>query len=58
MQHDSLIVKKEDFDIETRFGTLEWAMPQTTNNRVHIIWQENLEYWSRISRYPTRHVNQ
>lgn len=37
MQHDSLIVKKEDFDIETRFGTYRLrAYLQTTNNRVHI----------------------
>jgi 3,4-dihydroxy 2-butanone 4-phosphate synthase / GTP cyclohydrolase II len=37
MQHDSLIVKKEDFDINTRFGTFRLrAYLQTTNNRVHI----------------------
>jgi 3,4-dihydroxy 2-butanone 4-phosphate synthase / GTP cyclohydrolase II len=37
MQHDSLIVKKEDFDIETRFGIFRLrAYLQTTNNRVHI----------------------
>ncbi len=37
MQHDSLIVKKEDFDIQTRFGTFRMrAYLQTTNNRVHI----------------------
>lgn len=37
MQHDSLIVKQEDFDIETRFGTFRMrAYLQTTNNRVHI----------------------
>lgn len=37
MQHDSLIVKKEDFDIQTRFGTFRLrAYLQTTNNRVHI----------------------
>lgn len=37
MQHDSLIVKKEDFDIETRFGTFRMrAYQQTTNNRIHI----------------------
>ncbi|QBN17279.1 3,4-dihydroxy-2-butanone-4-phosphate synthase [Flavobacterium nackdongense] len=37
MQHDSLIVKKEDFDIDTRFGTFRLrAYLQTTNNRVHI----------------------
>lgn len=37
MQHDSLIVKKEDFDIETRFGTFRLrAYEQTTNKQVHI----------------------
>ena len=37
MQHDSLIVKKEDFDIETRFGTFRLrAYLQTTNNNIHI----------------------
>ena len=37
MQHDSLIVKKEDFDIETRFGTFRLrAYQQTTNKQIHI----------------------
>ena len=37
MQHDSLIVKKEDFDIETRFGKFRLrAYQQTTNKQVHI----------------------
>lgn len=37
MQHDSLITKKEDFEIETRFGKFRLrAYLQTTNNRVHI----------------------
>lgn len=37
MQHDSLIVKKEDFDIETRFGTFRMrAYEQTTNKQIHI----------------------
>ena len=37
MQHDSLIIKKEDFDINTRFGTFRLrAYQQTTNNAVHI----------------------
>jgi 3,4-dihydroxy 2-butanone 4-phosphate synthase / GTP cyclohydrolase II len=36
MQHDSLIVKKEDFDIETRFGTFRIrAYEQTTNKQIH-----------------------
>jgi 3,4-dihydroxy 2-butanone 4-phosphate synthase / GTP cyclohydrolase II len=37
MQHDSLIVKKEDFDIETRFGNFRLrAYQQTTNKQIHI----------------------
>lgn len=37
MQHDSLIVKKEDFNIETRFGTFRLrAYLQTTNKQIHI----------------------
>jgi 3,4-dihydroxy 2-butanone 4-phosphate synthase/GTP cyclohydrolase II len=37
MQHDSLIQKKEDFDVETRFGTFRLrAYLQTTNKQVHI----------------------
>ena len=37
MQHDSLIVKKEDYEIETRFGTFRLrTYLQTTNNQIHI----------------------
>ncbi|MGS2738521.1 3,4-dihydroxy-2-butanone-4-phosphate synthase [Sinomicrobium sp. M5D2P17] len=37
MQHDSLIEKKEDFDIQTRFGDFRLrAYVQTTNKQVHI----------------------
>ena len=37
VQHDSLIVKKDDFNIETRFGTFRLrAYEQTTNKQVHI----------------------
>lgn len=37
MEHDSLIEKKEDFDIETRFGNFRLrAYMQTTNDQVHI----------------------
>ena len=37
MQHDSLIVKKEDFEINTRFGEFRLrAYLQTTNKQVHI----------------------
>ena len=38
MQPDSLIVKKEDFDIETRFGHFRLrAYLQTTNNRILVV---------------------
>ena len=37
MKHDSLIVKKEDFEISTRFGDFRLrAYLQTTNNQVHV----------------------
>lgn len=37
MQHDSLISKKEDFEINTRFGTFRLrAYVQTTNKQVHV----------------------
>jgi len=37
MQHDSLIQKKEDFEIQTRFGSFRLrAYVQTTNKQVHI----------------------
>lgn len=37
MLHDSLITKKEDFEITTRFGDFRLrAYQQTTNNQVHI----------------------
>ncbi|GAA0871814.1 3,4-dihydroxy-2-butanone-4-phosphate synthase [Gangjinia marincola] len=37
MEHDSLIEKKEDFDVETRFGKYRLrAYEQTTNQQVHI----------------------
>ncbi|MHA3789508.1 3,4-dihydroxy-2-butanone-4-phosphate synthase [Flavobacterium hauense] len=37
MQHDSLIQKKEDFEVETRFGTFRMrAYVQTTNKQIHI----------------------
>jgi 3,4-dihydroxy 2-butanone 4-phosphate synthase/GTP cyclohydrolase II len=37
MQHDSLIVKKEDYDIETRYGAFRLrAYQQTTNKQIHI----------------------
>ena len=37
MQHDSLIVKKEDFEVQTRFGNFRLrAYEQTTNKQIHI----------------------
>ena len=37
MEHDSLIEKKEDFNIQTKFGHFRLrAYQQTTNNQVHI----------------------
>ncbi|MEQ6123814.1 3,4-dihydroxy-2-butanone-4-phosphate synthase [Pseudotenacibaculum sp. MALMAid0570] len=37
MEHDSLIEKKEDFTIQTRFGEFRLrAYQQTTNNQVHL----------------------
>ncbi len=37
MKNDSLIVKKDDFDIKTRFGTYRLrAYQQTTNDQIHL----------------------
>ncbi len=55
MQHDSLIVKKEDFDIKTRFGIFRLrAYQQTTNNQVHIAlskgsWKSNEPVLVRVN---------
>ncbi|HSP12985.1 MAG TPA: 3,4-dihydroxy-2-butanone-4-phosphate synthase [Salegentibacter sp.] len=55
MQHDSLIEKKEDFDIETRFGKFRLrAYLQTTNNQVHIAltkgnWKADEEILVRVN---------
>ncbi|MGB5417548.1 3,4-dihydroxy-2-butanone-4-phosphate synthase [Algibacter sp.] len=55
MQHDSLIKKKEDFQIETRFGSFRLrAYKQTTNNQVHIAltkgqWATNEKVLTRIN---------
>ncbi|UMY64951.1 MULTISPECIES: 3,4-dihydroxy-2-butanone-4-phosphate synthase [unclassified Flavobacterium] len=60
MQHDSLIVKKEDFDVETRFGTFRLrAYVQTTNKMVHIAltkgsWNQGDPVLTRIN---STHVN-
>ncbi|MDG2193360.1 MAG: 3,4-dihydroxy-2-butanone-4-phosphate synthase [Polaribacter sp.] len=55
MEHDSLIERKEDFDIETRFGNFRLrAYQQTTNKQVHIAltlgsWAENDPVITRIN---------
>lgn len=55
MQHDSLIEKKEDFDIESRFGKFRLrAYLQTTNNQVHIAltkgtWKPDEEILVRVN---------
>ncbi|TCK64806.1 3,4-dihydroxy 2-butanone 4-phosphate synthase/GTP cyclohydrolase II [Winogradskyella wandonensis] len=55
MEHDSLIEKKEDFDIETRFGRYRLrAYEQTTNNQIHIAltkgsWNSGDEVLTRIN---------
>ena len=55
MQHDSLIEKKEDFQIETRFGSFRLrAYKQTTNKQVHIAltkgqWKDDEEVLTRIN---------
>ena len=55
MQHDSLIEKKEDFRIETRFGSFRLrAYKQTTNKQVHIAltkgqWKDDEEVLTRIN---------
>lgn len=53
MQHDSLIEKKEDFEIETRFGSYRLrAYKQTTNKQVHIALTKGS--WSDDEAVPTR----
>ena len=60
MQHDSLIQKKEDFDIQTRFGTFRLrAYVQTTNKQVHLAltkgsWNSGEPVLTRIN---STHVN-
>ncbi len=55
MQHDSLILKKEDFEINTRFGTFRLrAYLQKTNKQVHIAltkgtWNETEPILTRIN---------
>lgn len=53
MEHDSLIEKKEDFDITTRFGKYRLrAYKQTTNNHVHIALTKGK--WSKSDQVLTR----
>ncbi|WP_299670104.1 3,4-dihydroxy-2-butanone-4-phosphate synthase [uncultured Polaribacter sp.] len=53
MEHDSLIEKKEDFDIITRFGEFRLrAYQQTTNNQVHIALTKGS--WSKEDSVLTR----
>jgi 3,4-dihydroxy 2-butanone 4-phosphate synthase/GTP cyclohydrolase II len=55
MEHDSLIEKKEDFTINTKFGTFRLrAYKQTTNDQVHIAltqghWKENEPVLVRVN---------
>lgn len=55
MQHDSLIEKKEDFDIQTNFGEFRLrAYKQTTNDQVHIAltkgsWKTNEPVLVRVN---------
>lgn len=55
MEHDSLIEKKEDFEIETRFGSYRLrAYQQTTNNQIHIAltkgsWTKNEYVLTRVN---------
>jgi len=55
MEHDSLIEKKEDFQIETRFGSFRLrAYQQTTNDQVHIaltkgVWSPGEHVLTRIN---------
>lgn len=55
MEHDSLIEKKEDFTIQTRFGDFRLrAYQQTTNSQVHIAltkgsWAKNEPILTRVN---------
>lgn len=55
MEHDSLIEKKEDFNVTTRFGDFRLrAYQQTTNNQVHLAltkgtWSKNEAVLTRIN---------
>ncbi|SRX56082.1 3,4-dihydroxy-2-butanone-4-phosphate synthase [Aequorivita sp. CIP111184] len=55
MEHDSLIEKKEDFKINTKFGDFRLrAYKQTTNDQIHIAltkgsWKENEAVMVRVN---------
>lgn len=55
MEHDSLIEKREDFQIETRFGSYRLrAYQQTTNDQIHIAltkgsWTKDESVLTRIN---------
>tara|TARA_A100000171_G_C2140545_1_gene155533 strand:- start:19473 stop:20621 length:1149 start_codon:yes stop_codon:yes gene_type:complete len=55
MEHDSLIEKKEDFSLNTKFGAFRLrAYKQTTNDQVHIAltkgsWKENEPVMVRVN---------
>jgi 3,4-dihydroxy 2-butanone 4-phosphate synthase/GTP cyclohydrolase II len=53
MEHDSLIEKKEDFTLQTRFGDFRLrAYQQTTNNQVHLALTKGT--WSKDEAVLTR----
>jgi 3,4-dihydroxy 2-butanone 4-phosphate synthase/GTP cyclohydrolase II len=55
MEHDSLIEKKEDFNINTKFGSFRLrAYKQTTNDQIHIAltkgsWKKNESVLVRVN---------
>ena len=55
MAHDSLIEKREDFEVETRFGRFRLrAYEQTTNHQLHIaltkgVWEKDEPVLTRIN---------
>lgn len=61
MQHDSLIEKVEDFQLETRFGNFRLrAYNQTTNNQIHIAltkgsWSANEPVLTRVNATLVNH---
>ena len=57
MRHDSLIVKKEDFSIDTDYGTFRLrAYEQTTNGQIHLAFTKGT--WAKDEPVLTRiHAN-